>query len=155
MVSVDWKEGNDSVSRLTSRLEIELAECVETKTVTTTTTTKRSYPPLLIQQHSLTSLDVKEYPLALKETPAELSKFSYGLDRYLMKPYSRLQKREVQDIQAYAKVVTQANIHSNRAPLCDRSVSMILGLVPTMSPEPRPPSWLNHSKQINTGCRRR
>lgn len=97
VVSVDWEEGNDAVSRHTSRLQIELAECVETKTVTTTTTTKRSYPPLLIQQQSLAKLDAKEYPLALKETPAELSRFSYELDRQILNPYARVQKREVLD----------------------------------------------------------
>lgn len=81
-VSVGWEEGGDTMSRRTSRLQIELAECVETKTVTTTTTTKRSYPPLLIQQQSLDSLDAKEYPLAFKPMPAELTKFSYEVDDY-------------------------------------------------------------------------
>lgn len=79
-VSVGWVEGEDIVSRRTSRLQIELAECVETKTVTTTTTTKRSYPPLLIQQQSLEQLNVKEYPLAMKPPPAELLKFSYKIE---------------------------------------------------------------------------
>ena len=103
VVLVDWKEGSDAVSRHTSRLEIELAECVETKTVTTTTTTKRSYPPLLIHQQSLANLDAKEYPLALKETPAELSKFSYGLEAHMVKASARVQKREVLDIQGNEK----------------------------------------------------
>ncbi|KAK0125251.1 SCF ubiquitin ligase complex subunit cdc4, variant 2 [Cadophora gregata f. sp. sojae] len=80
-VSVGWIEGDDIVSRRTSRLQIELAECVETKTVTTTTTTKRSYPPLLIQQQSLEQLNAKEYPLAMKPPPAELMKFSYEIGR--------------------------------------------------------------------------
>lgn len=78
-ISVGWNEGQDSVSQHTSRLQIELAECVETKTVTTTTTTKRSYPPLLVRQRSLASLDQKEYPLAAKETPPELANFSFEL----------------------------------------------------------------------------
>lgn len=68
------------MSRRTSRLQIELAECVETKTITTTTTTKRSYPPLLIQQQPLDILDAKEYPLAFKPIPTELTKFSYEVD---------------------------------------------------------------------------
>ncbi len=60
---------------------IELAECVETKTVTTTTTTKRSYPPLLIRApQPLETLDTKQYPLARKPTPHEISSFSYELD---------------------------------------------------------------------------
>jgi F-box and WD-40 domain protein CDC4 len=79
-VSVGWIEGDDAVSRHTARLQIELAECVETKTVTTTTTTKRSYPPLLVPQMSLDKLDVKEYPLAHKPTPPELANLSYGID---------------------------------------------------------------------------
>jgi F-box and WD-40 domain protein CDC4 len=79
-VSIGWAEGQDKVSQRTSRLQIELAECVETKTVTTTTTTKRSYPPLLVRQRSLASLDQKEYPLAAKDTPPELANFSFELD---------------------------------------------------------------------------
>jgi len=79
MVSIEWKD--DAVSRHTSTLQIGVAECVETKTVTTTTTTKRSYPPLLIQQQSLENLDAKEYPLASRPTPAELLNFSYEIDQ--------------------------------------------------------------------------
>lgn len=79
-VSVGWTEGRDTVSQQTSKLHIELTDCVETKTVTTTTTTKRSYPPLLVRQRPLASLDSKEYPLASKDTPPELSSFSFELD---------------------------------------------------------------------------
>lgn len=83
-VSIGWNDGPDTVSQRTSRLQIELAECVETKTVTTTTTTKRSYPPLLVRQRSLASLDKKEYPLAAKKTPPELANFSFELDGELV-----------------------------------------------------------------------
>jgi F-box and WD-40 domain protein CDC4 len=79
-VSLGWDEDTDSGVLRTSRLQIELAECVETKTVTTTTTTKRSYPPLLIQQKPLELLDAKDYPLAIKPTPIELTKISYDVD---------------------------------------------------------------------------
>ena len=79
-VSIGWQEGEDIIPGRTSKLQIELAECIETKVVTTTTTTKRSYPPLLIQQQSLDKLDAKEYPLAFKPMPAELTKFSYEVD---------------------------------------------------------------------------
>ncbi|TVY19482.1 Cell division control protein 4 [Lachnellula arida] len=79
-VAIEWNEDNDTPSSRTSRLQIELAECVETKTVTTTTTTKRSYPPLLFRQKGLDMLDAKEYPLALKPTPDELKKISYDVD---------------------------------------------------------------------------
>jgi len=76
-----WEENDNIISRSTTRLQVELAECVETKTVTTTTTTKRSYPPLLVQPpRSLHALDAKEYPLALKPTPYELTNFSYEVD---------------------------------------------------------------------------
>jgi F-box and WD-40 domain protein CDC4 len=81
MAGAAWDESNDIMSQRTTRLQIELAECVETKTVTTTTTTKRSYPPLLIQPpRSLESLDAKEYPLALKPTPYKLTNFSYKVN---------------------------------------------------------------------------
>jgi F-box and WD-40 domain protein CDC4 len=79
-VSIGWKEGQDMVSHRASTLQIELAECVETQTVTTTTTTKRSYPPLLVRQRRLSNLDSKEYPLASKDTPPELTNFSFELD---------------------------------------------------------------------------
>ena len=65
-------------------MKIDLAECVETKTVTTTTTTKRSYPPLLFRQQPLESLDTKEYPLARNPTPPELTRFSLELDGQVM-----------------------------------------------------------------------
>jgi F-box and WD-40 domain protein CDC4 len=82
-VSIEWLEGDAPSPRRTSRLQIELAECVETKTITTTTTTKRSYPPLLIREQSLDKLDAKEYPLALKAIPAALANFSYDIDEQL------------------------------------------------------------------------
>jgi len=81
MSGLGWEENDDIISRSTTRLQVELAECVETKTVTTTTTTKRSYPPLLVQPpRSLHALNSKEYPLALKPTPYELTNFSYEVD---------------------------------------------------------------------------
>jgi F-box and WD-40 domain protein CDC4 len=79
--ALGWEGDDGMVSRSTTRLQVELAECVETKTVTTTTTTKRTYPPLLVQPpRSLHALDAKEYPLALKPTPYELTNFSYEVD---------------------------------------------------------------------------
>ncbi|KAK2074846.1 hypothetical protein P8C59_009020 [Phyllachora maydis] len=76
-VSVSWEEPENTTSRRASRLQFEVAECVETKTVTTTTTTKRSFPPLFVRKpRQLNSLDSKEYPLASKTTPPELSKFT-------------------------------------------------------------------------------
>lgn len=76
-----WDETSDSSSPHATRLQIELAECVETRTVTTTTTTKRTYPPLLVRPpRSLQNLDAKEYPLASRPTPHELTEFSYEVD---------------------------------------------------------------------------
>ncbi|KAI1758465.1 WD40 repeat-like protein [Xylaria castorea] len=63
------------------RIKFGLAECIETKTVTTTTTTKRSYPPLLVREsRPLLSLDAKEFPLAQKPTPPELAHFAFSVD---------------------------------------------------------------------------
>ncbi|KAI1743009.1 WD40 repeat-like protein [Xylaria scruposa] len=63
------------------RIKFGLAECIETKTVTTTTTTKRSYPPLLVREsRPLFSLDTKEFPLARKPTPPELAHFAFSID---------------------------------------------------------------------------
>ncbi|KAH8599766.1 WD40-repeat-containing domain protein [Bisporella sp. PMI_857] len=60
----------------TRRPGLEVANVSKRKTITTTTTTKRSYPSLLVR-NPLASLDVKEYPLAHKEIPAELANFSF------------------------------------------------------------------------------
>ncbi|KIN04925.1 hypothetical protein OIDMADRAFT_192482 [Oidiodendron maius Zn] len=86
-LSVGWKDDEDRASRHGSTMHIELAECVETKTVTTTTTTKRSYPPLRVRQRPLSSLDSKEYPLALKATPPELADLSFKYEDQLMDLY--------------------------------------------------------------------
>lgn len=79
-VSLGWQDVDDTVGH-TSRLQVELADVIETKTVTTTTTTKRSYPPLLFQNpRPHNNLDAKDYPLAFKPTPPELTRFSYEID---------------------------------------------------------------------------
>ncbi|KAI1387131.1 WD40 repeat-like protein [Hypoxylon trugodes] len=80
-VSVNFDDG-DSVSPH-PRIKFGVAECIETKTVTTTTTTKRSYPPLLVRESKpLSSLDSKEYPLASKPTPPELAKFTFNVSQF-------------------------------------------------------------------------
>lgn len=89
-LSLGWKDGEDEASRHRSTMHIELAECVETKTVTTTTTTKRAYPPLHVRQRPLSSLDAKEYPLALKATPPELAGLSLKFDDQLIDLYDDL-----------------------------------------------------------------
>lgn len=63
-----------------SSIQVDLAECVETKIVTTTTTTKRSYPPLFVRQKPLTTLNAIEYPLATRDTPPEFANFTFKLD---------------------------------------------------------------------------
>ncbi|KAI1473637.1 WD40 repeat-like protein [Daldinia eschscholtzii] len=79
-VSVNFDDA-DSLSH--PRLKFDVAECIETKTVTTTTTTKRSYPPLLVRESKpLSSLDSKEYPLAQKPTPPELANFTFNVAHY-------------------------------------------------------------------------
>ncbi|KAI3324449.1 WD40 repeat-like protein [Xylariaceae sp. AK1471] len=78
-VSVNFDEP-DSLSPH-ARIKFGVAECIETKTITTTTTTKRSYPPLLVHESKpLLSLDAKEFPLARKPTPPELANFSFDVD---------------------------------------------------------------------------
>lgn len=72
-----------------ARLQFEVAECVETKTVTTTTTTKRSYPPIFIKEpRPLSSLDSKEYPLASRPTPPELTRFTFDVGGLGGEPWS-------------------------------------------------------------------
>lgn len=76
-----WSETQRLRSEDIASFHIELAECVETKTITTTTTTKRSYPPLLVQPpRPLETLDSKQYPLARKPTPNEIASFTYEID---------------------------------------------------------------------------
>ncbi|KAI1813479.1 WD40 repeat-like protein [Poronia punctata] len=65
-------------------IKFGVAECIETKTITTTTTTKRSFPPLRVREtRPLSSLDVKEFPLARKPTPPELAHVTFDADEYL------------------------------------------------------------------------
>ena len=62
------------------RFQLELSECVETKTVTTTTRLTRKFPRVFANDPTpLESLDTKEYPLAMKPTPPELLGFSYNM----------------------------------------------------------------------------
>lgn len=80
-VSFDDSDEPDAAGRA-ARLQYEVAQCVETKTVTTTTTTKRAYPPLFIRQpRPLEALDTKEYPLAHGPTPPDLRKFTLDLNQ--------------------------------------------------------------------------
>lgn len=79
-VSFDDSDEAD-ISGPAPRLQFEIAQCVETKTVTTTTTTKRSFPPLFVRQpRPLETLDTKEYPLAQGPTPLDLRKFTLDLN---------------------------------------------------------------------------
>ncbi|PHH81359.1 hypothetical protein CDD82_972 [Ophiocordyceps australis] len=60
----------DSMGR---RFQLQLSECVETKTVTTTTRLTRKFPRVFVRDPpSLQQLDAAEYPLASKPTPPEL-----------------------------------------------------------------------------------
>ncbi|KAI0201680.1 WD40 repeat-like protein [Astrocystis sublimbata] len=78
-VEVNYME--PSASKPHSRIKLQVAECIETKTVTTTTTTKRSYPPMNIRSRPLRSLDAREFPLARKATPPELAHLAFSIDR--------------------------------------------------------------------------
>jgi len=78
-VSVNFDESAAPATH--PQLNFEVAECIETKTVTTTTTTKRCYPPLVVkEQRSLSSLNPRDFPLALKPTPPELAKFTFDVE---------------------------------------------------------------------------
>lgn len=80
-VSVNFDEADDLSPH--PRIKFGVAECIETKTVTTTTTTKRSYPPIMVREsRPLASLDTKEYPLAQKPTPPELANFTFNVEKY-------------------------------------------------------------------------
>lgn len=62
------------------RFQLQVSECVETKTITTTTRLTRKFPRVFVRDPApLTSLDAKEYPLAMKPTPPELVEFSYSM----------------------------------------------------------------------------
>lgn len=78
-VAVNIADGSQSSSR---RFQLEVSECVETKTVTTTTRLTRKFPHVFARDPTpLESLDTKEYPLAMKPTPPELTEFSYIVNR--------------------------------------------------------------------------
>ncbi|KAF4122069.1 F-box and WD-40 domain protein CDC4 [Geosmithia morbida] len=78
MVSVNISEpAQDSGSR---RFQLQMSECVETRTVTTTTRLTRKFPQVFDANPTpLASLDEKEFPLAMKPTPPELLAFSYSI----------------------------------------------------------------------------
>ncbi|POR33385.1 Cell division control protein 4 [Tolypocladium paradoxum] len=62
------------------RFQLQVSECVETKTVTTTTRLTRKFPQVFVRDPTpLASLDTKEYPLATKPTPPELLEFQYNM----------------------------------------------------------------------------
>ncbi|KAL3962813.1 hypothetical protein ACCO45_004336 [Purpureocillium lilacinum] len=66
-VSVSIADPQQKPSR---RFQLEVSECVETKTVTTTTRLTRKFPHVFVRDPTpLANLDSKEYPLAMKETP--------------------------------------------------------------------------------------
>ncbi|KAM3531861.1 hypothetical protein NHJ13051_000597 [Beauveria bassiana] len=56
--------------------QLHVSECVETKTVTTTTRLTRKFPQVFVRDPTpLSTLDTREYPLAMKPTPPELAGF--------------------------------------------------------------------------------
>lgn len=76
-LSVNISEGAQNRSR---HFQLEVSECVETKTVTTTTRLTRKFPHVFVRDPiPLENLDTKEYPLAMKPTPPELIQFSLNV----------------------------------------------------------------------------
>ncbi|KAI1341123.1 WD40-repeat-containing domain protein [Xylariaceae sp. FL0016] len=115
-VSVNFDDP-DSLSPL-PRIKFGVAECIETKTITTTTTTKRSYPPLLVREsRPLSSLDSKEFPLAQKPTPPELASFTFNVDHSGLLSWPDLDSRfESQDsLQSTHDESSQENLSSDSA----------------------------------------
>jgi len=104
-VSIGWEEG-DAISRIHA-----VAECVETKTVTTTTTTKRLYPPILVPQQPLARLDTKEYPLANKEIPDQLKNFSFETENNHGIVQTRSVSCAAPYLQAYADRIITGSTH--------------------------------------------
>jgi F-box and WD-40 domain protein CDC4 len=79
-VSVNFSDGASTGQNGTRRFQLEVSECVETKTVTTTTRLTRKFPHVFVRDPTpLEYLDAKEYPLAMKPTPPELTEFSYNM----------------------------------------------------------------------------
>ena len=95
-VSMNWDDA-DALSPHPS-MKFEMAECIETKTITTTTTTKRSYPPMFVREsRALASLDSKEYPLAQRPIPPELAHFTLDLEQYDALPWPVDRDLDMQD----------------------------------------------------------
>ncbi|KOS22110.1 Cell division control protein 4 [Escovopsis weberi] len=79
-VSVDISESGPQISNGARRFQLQVSECVETKTITTTTRLTRQFPQVFLRNTTaLDDLDTKEYPLAKKSPPPEISRFSYML----------------------------------------------------------------------------
>jgi F-box and WD-40 domain protein CDC4 len=79
-VSVNFSDGASTGQNGSRRFQLEVSECVETKTVTTTTRLTRKFPHVFVRDPTpLEYLDAKEYPLAMKPTPPELTEFSYNM----------------------------------------------------------------------------
>lgn len=93
---MNWDDA-DALSPHAS-MKFEMAECIETKTITTTTTTKRSYPPMFVREsRALASLDSKEYPLAQRPVPPELAHFTFDLEQYNALPWPVDRDLDMQD----------------------------------------------------------
>lgn len=130
-VSVNIAEGSQSGSR---RFQLEVSECVETKTVTTTTRLTRKFPHVFVRDPTpLESLDTKEYPLAMKPTPPELTEFSYIVNR-----------SGLDDDYDGADV---AGMHASKSePDADVDESSLLR--PVSSPCVKPPAPLSHLRRL-------
>ncbi|KAH8882234.1 WD40 repeat-like protein [Thozetella sp. PMI_491] len=142
-VSVSWEEPQDSVIHHSSRLQFEVAECVETKTITTTTTTKRSYPPLFVREpRQLSSLDSKEYPLASRPIPTELKSFTLDLDEYDGHAWSfedepestQTQVEQSQNTEFSTTVKSEPGIDSPKAESSRRVPNLSTDVFPRRSP---------------------
>ncbi|KAK7422503.1 SCF ubiquitin ligase complex subunit cdc4 [Neonectria magnoliae] len=135
-VSVNISESAQNRAR---RFQLEVSECVETKTITTTTRLTRKFPHVFVRDPiPLENLDTKEYPLAMKPTPPELIQFSYNLpDSQGMDDEDQGEEQEVEE-----PLTTEL---TNR-PASDRCTP---GLVKSESPQDTPTTLSRIPRQLS------
>ncbi|TQV97911.1 cell division control protein 4 [Cordyceps javanica] len=85
--------------------QLHVSECVETKTVTTTTRLTRKFPQVFVRDPTpLSTLDVREYPLAMKPTPPELTGFSLTQPGHVEdEQYFKQEEHEVEEEHEHVK----------------------------------------------------
>ena len=92
-----------------TRFSLGVSECIETKTTTITTRTTRKFPQVFSRNPvPLKSLDTKEYPLAAKPTPRELTNISYNM----LAEEDKVDRGSPMDEDDEQKQASEPNFHS-------------------------------------------